>query len=35
MTRNDLLILDTVETAEYIPGELSDEGQSVNPTTLY
>ncbi|KDR68018.1 hypothetical protein GALMADRAFT_231656 [Galerina marginata CBS 339.88] len=25
MTRNDLLILDTVDTAEYMPGELSDD----------
>ena len=26
MTRNDLLILDTIDTAEYMNGELSDDG---------
>jgi hypothetical protein len=26
MTRNDLQILDTIETPEYIKGELSDDG---------
>ena len=27
MTRHDLQILDTLETAEYMKGELSDDGQ--------
>lgn len=27
MTRHDLQILDTLGTPDYIPGELSDEGQ--------
>jgi len=28
MTRNDLQILDTLETPEYIKGDLSDDGWS-------
>lgn len=28
MTRHDLLVLDTVETAEYMKGELSDDGRA-------
>jgi len=27
MTRHDILVLDTVETAEYMKGELSDDGK--------
>ena len=30
MTRNDILVLDTIDTSEYINGELSDEGASSN-----
>jgi hypothetical protein len=26
MTKNDLLVLDTIETDDYLDGELSDEG---------
>jgi hypothetical protein len=30
MTRNDIQILDTLDTPEYIKGELSDDGWSLN-----
>jgi hypothetical protein len=29
MTRYDLLVLDTVETQEYMKGELSDDGKFI------
>jgi hypothetical protein len=29
MTRYDLLVLDTVETQEYMKGELSDDGKLI------
>jgi hypothetical protein len=28
MTRNDLLLLDTIDSPEYIKGDLSDDGAS-------
>jgi hypothetical protein len=33
MTRHDLLVLDTIETPEYMKGELSDDGNWITEGT--